>query len=903
MVGFVICNIVGLQHYSGTINGREMVGLVREPLNRFDKNAIKVINRRSLQVGHIERSVAAVLSPLMDNRTIRVEGIVPNTGRSGNRHKIPIQIHVFARLEMFDTIKSCFSREELQLISGDDVSFGLSEAMVVKEKKVGKADKSLDEIFKSLDDKKTKIVAMEPPKEVIKSELFLHQKEGLGWLFQRENSENLPPFWEEKNRKFFNLLTNYTSDIRPEPLRGGFFADDMGLGKTLTLLSLIALDKCTTFKRCSVGSNSSDLNTVEEISEVEDMLISSSTKKRKMGRVSEKGTGRRKQCKTEDTHVNGNLKGKSVDIFDDSLGDSCKKMTLIVCPPSVFSTWITQLEEHTVPGMIKTYMFYGNNTTTDLEEIKKYDVVLTTYSTLTMDSRSQNRVKNIEWWRVILDEAHAIKNVNSQQSRAVTALKAKRRWVVTGTPIQNSSFDLFSMMAFLNFEPFSIKSYWKILVQRPIARGCNKGLSRLQALMSTISLRRTKDDGLIELPPKTVETCYVELSVEERNLYDELEGEAKGVVQDYITNGSVLRNYATVLSIILRLRQICTNLALCPSDVRSILPSYNIEEFLEFPTDDISRLPFLLVLQIEVVAGMQVIISQEEIVPLDKGWDPINYGFCYSDLFLEINASNNPDLLKKLVAALQDGEDFDCPICISPPTHIVITCCAHIFCQACILKTLKRTKPCCPLCRHPLSQSDLFSSPLEPSADTGMTDSKNVTSSKVSALLTLLLALRDYNPTTKSVVFSQFQKMLILLEEPLKAAGFKLLRLDGSMNAKKRAQVIEKFQVPGPDGPTVLLASLRASSAGINLTAASRVFLMEPWWNPAVEEQAMDRVHRIGQKEDVKIVRLIAKNSIEERILELQERKKKNLARETSGLKKKNQTEVSIDDLRFLMAM
>ncbi|KAK3218076.1 hypothetical protein Dsin_012046 [Dipteronia sinensis] len=847
MVGFVICNIVGLQHYSGTINGREMVGLVREPLNRFDKNAIKVINRRSLQVGHIERSVAAVLSPLIDNCTIRVEGIVPNTGRSGNRHKIPIQVHVFARLEMFDTIKSCFSRGELQLISGDDVSFGLSEAMVVKEKKVGKAGKSLDEIFKSLDDKKTKIVAMEPPKEVIKSELFLHQKEGLGWLFQRENSEDLPPFWEEKNTKFFNLLTNYTSDIRPEPLRGGFFADDMGLGKTLTLLSLIALDKCTRFKRSSVGSNSSDLNMVEEISEVEDRLISSSTKKRKIGRVSEKGTGRRKKCKTEDTHVDGNLKGKSVDIFDDSLGNSCKKMTLIVCPPSVFSTWITQLEEHTVPGMLKTYMFYGNNTTTDLEEIKKYDVVLTTYSTLTMDSRSQNHVKNMEWWRVILDEAHAIKNVNSQQSRAVTALKAKRRWVVTGTPIQNSSFDLFSMMAFLNFEPFSIKSYWKTLVQRPIARGCKKGLSRLQALMSTISLRRTKDDGLIELPPKTVETCYVELSVEERNLYDELEGEAKGVVQDYITNGSVLRNYATVLSIILRLRQICTNLALCPSDVRSILPSYNIEA----------------------------------------------------------DASNNPDLLKKLVAALQDGEDFDCPICISPPTHIVITCCAHIFCQACILKTLKRTKPCCPLCRHPLSQSDLFSPPSEPS-DTGMTDgpsSKNVTSSKVSALLTLLLGLRDHKPTTKSVVFSQFQKMLILLEEPLKAAGFKLLRLDGSMNAKKRAQVIEKFQVPGPDGPTVLLASLRASSAGINLTAASRVFLMEPWWNPAVEEQAMDRVHRIGQKEDVKIVRLIARNSIEERILELQERKKKNLAREASGLKNKNQREVSIDDLRFLMAM
>lgn len=144
--------------------------------------------------------------------------------------------------------------------------------------------------------------------------------------------------------------------------------------------------------------------------------------------------------------------------------------------------------------------------------------------------------------------------------------------------------------------------------------------------------------------------------------------------------------------------------------------------------------------------------------------------------------------------------------------------------------------------------------------------------------------------------------MLILLEEPLEAAGFKLLHLDGSMNAKKRAQVIEEFGNPGPGGPTVLLASLKASGAGINLTAASRVFLLEPWWNPAVEEQAMDRVHRIGQKEDVKIVRLIVRNSIEERILELQDRKKK-LAREAFKRKGKDQREVSTDDLCILMSL
>lgn len=261
-----------------------------------------------------------------------------------------------------------------------------------------------------------------------------------------------------------------------------------------------------------------------------------------------------------------------------------------------------------------------------------------------------------------------------------------------------------------------------------------------------------------------------------------------------------------------------------------------------------------------------------------------------------------------MVEVLQDSDDFDCPICISPPTDIVITRCAHIFCHACILKTLQRTKPCCPLCRRGLTKSDLFSAPPSSSSDSENATSSSrarasPSSSKVSALIKLLVSSREQNPGTKSVVFSQFRKMLILLEEPLKAAGFKILRLDGSMNAKRRAQVIEEFGVTGQDGATILLASLKASGTGINLTAASRIYLLEPWWNPAVEEQAMDRVHRIGQKEDVKIVRLIARNSIEEKILELQE-KKKRLAREAFGTRSgKDRREVGIQDLRTLMSI
>ncbi|WCJ33312.1 DNA/RNA helicase protein [Euphorbia peplus] len=824
LVGFVIANIVGIRHYSGTISGRELVGLIREPLNPYDQNAIKVFNTRSIQVGHIEKSVAFVLSPLIDSRKVNVEGIVVNSRTAGNKFKIPCQIHIFARFQDIDFVKAGIMRAGLLLISETNASFGLSEAVVVKEKNKKGRLKNLDEIFKLVDEnvsKKGELGTLEAPGEIIRTGLFLHQKEGLWWLMHRENSNELPPFWEEKDGVFINVLTNYHVNQRPEPLRGGIFADDMGLGKTLTLLSLIAFDKVD-------SGNVSDGRRTCEVEEVSKF----DGKKGKRAR-SGKGTSGRKKQKSIDTL----LDDRSCDLL-------ASKTTLIVCPPAVFSTWISQLEEHTKRGSFNIYLYYGERTK-EAQELRNQDIVLTTYSTLASEeSWEDSPIKMIEWWRVILDEAHVIKNANAQQSRAVTNLKAKHRWVVTGTPIQNGSFDLFSLMAFLRFEPFSIKSYWQSLVQRPLSQGDTKAVSRLQVLMATISLRRTKDKGLIGLPSKTVETYFIELSGEERELYDQMEGEAKGVIQGYISAGSLGRNYSTVLCVILRLRQICNDIALCPSDLRNLLPSNSIEE-----------------------------------------------------------VSNNPELLQKVVAVLQDGEDFDCPICMSTPTDTVITRCAHIFCRACILKTMQRLKSCCPLCRRALSISDLFSAPPESSqSDNKEAFSSRNISSKVAQLLKLLTEARDKNPKAKSVIFSQFQKMLILLEEPLKAAGFQILRLDGSMNAKKRGQVIKEFGVAAPEGPTLLLASLKASGAGINLAMASTVYLMEPWWNPAVEEQAMDRVHRIGQKEDVTVVRLIARNSIEEKVLEMQERKKK-LAMEAFGQHGAKARQVGVDDLRALVSL
>ena len=122
----------------------------------------------------------------------------------------------------------------------------------------------------------------------------------------------------------------------------------------------------------------------------------------------------------------------------------------------------------------------------------------------------------------------------------------------------------------------------------------------------------------------------------------------------------------------------------------------------------------------------------------------------------------------------------------------------------------------------------------------------------------------------KSLVFSQWTSFLDLIEPHLAAANIPALRLDGS--TRDRQAVVDAFQASA--GPPVLLLSLKAGGTGLNLTAADHVFLMDLWWNPAVEDQAADRAHRIGQERPVFVYRLVTKDTVEERIVDLQQRKR-----------------------------
>ena len=156
----------------------------------------------------------------------------------------------------------------------------------------------------------------------------------------------------------------------------------------------------------------------------------------------------------------------------------------------------------------------------------------------------------------------------------------------------------------------------------------------------------------------------------------------------------------------------------------------------------------------------------------------------------------------------------------------------------------------------------------------GLLDKKHLSKSaaKLDAMLPMLEEVVDSGH--KALVFSQFTQFLGIVRDVLDSKGIRYEYLDG--RTRKRQERVDRFQQDA-DCPLFLI-SLKAGGLGLNLTAADYVFLLDPWWNPAVERQAADRAHRIGQQRKVTVYRLIAKDTVEEKVLELQERKKELVA-------------------------
>ena len=268
----------------------------------------------------------------------------------------------------------------------------------------------------------------------------------------------------------------------------------------------------------------------------------------------------------------------------------------------------------------------------------------------------------------------------------------------------------------------------------------------------------------------------------------------------------------------------------------------------------------------------------------------------------------------RLTQLLLDQCDDTCGKCQSPIREACVTPCAHFFCESCIMFDKK-----CPTCGERFSRAKLVtqenlragaalrqryggegkagkagkaagasssaaassssaSSSSAAAADATPLSERDRTlrsrSSKMYALLDLLRRWQRHDPTYKVVLFSQWTSMLDLIEDQLRVNNVRFSRLDGTMRAQTRRANMMNFA--DDPGIKVFLVSLKAGGVGINLTCANKVILFDPWWNPAVEEQAIDRIHRLGQTRQVEVVRFIVTKpdkSVEMRVVRLQQKK------------------------------
>uniref|UniRef100_A0A8C7CAH8 Transcription termination factor 2 n=1 Tax=Oncorhynchus kisutch TaxID=8019 RepID=A0A8C7CAH8_ONCKI len=600
----------------------------------------------------------------------------------------------------------------------------------------------------------------------IKVPLLAHQRQALAWLLWRETQKPC----------------------------GGILADDMGLGKTLTMIALILAQK------------------------------------------------KKQKEEEKDTKLEGWISKN-----DSSLVVS--QGTLIICPASLVHHWKKEIERHVKSSRLSIYLYHGPNRQKNAKVLAEHDVVVTTYSLVSKEipvpkddaekpSKDPEDVVRINteretvslppllrvaWARIVLDEAHNIKNPKVQTSLAVCKLRAKARWAVTGTPIQNNLLDMYALLKFLRCAPFDEFKLWKTQVDN----GSKRGGERLNILTRTLLLRRTKDQmdstgkPLVNLPDRTCEVHRLKLSEEEQSVYDVVFAQSRSTLQNYLKrhegdNGKkgdnsnpfdkVAREFGVsqadsvsssqqtqgptstvhILSLLLRLRQSCCHLSLLkktldPSELQGDGISLSLEEQLN-----------------------ALCLSTEPSGPDPKATVSLNGSRFASDLFEDTHESTK------------------------------VTSTASIEAQ-------------------------------------------------------------------KSVIVSQWTSMLHIVAVHLRRMGLSFAVIDGTVNPKRRMDLVEEFNT-NPKGPQVMLVSLCAGGVGINLIGGNHLFLMDMHWNPALEDQACDRIYRVGQHRDVTIHRFVCEGTVEDKISILQE-KKKDLAQKVLSGTGASFTKLSLADLRVIFGV
>ncbi|RYC58778.1 hypothetical protein CHU98_g7434 [Xylaria longipes] len=386
--------------------------------------------------------------------------------------------------------------------------------------------------------------------------------------------------------------------------------------------------------------------------------------------------------------------------------------------------------------------------------------LITTYQTVQSKykrhSSNSGSLFGHQWRRIILDEAHNIRN-KTVTSSAVSELKAVSRWAVTGTPIQNSLADICGLLSFLRFRPYdSTKSFDEDIIECFRRGNIEEGTRRLKALCQPIMIRRPK--SVIVLPTRQDLIKEVDFSADERQEYQKVEASFQKVACNADEFSSEAQGSMSAIQLINKLRLVC-NLGVC-START-LP---IGEQTNLTTPEIED-------------------SAETIIASEVALGSAGCEECH-------------EIIDILDTGITTG--------IAP--YAYYSQCCRLYCSS------------------------------------------------------------------LSVVFSFWTSSLTMAQKALTTAGIRCVRIDGSISLINREKVLQEFNED--EGIKVILVTISCGGVGLDLTAASRVHLLEPQWNPAVEDQALARVHRMGQHRPVVTIRYVMKNSIEESITSLKGKKR-----------------------------
>lgn len=501
-------------------------------------------------------------------------------------------------------------------------------------------------------------------------------------------------------------------------------------------------------------------------------------------------------------------------------------------------------------------------------------------------------------------------------SYSVRDIKADRRWALTGTPIQNSVDDMYSLFLFLRYRVCETYDEWKRRYKSKMegrhAATRERAFKRFQTVLGTVLLRRSKHDRIdgkpvIVLPPRNIEMVECEFSEDEKAFYASVEKNVMMSLKSFSLDGGNLPDMMNLLLLLLRLRQACSHPSLCQwsKNAGYVFTDAELDKvtgrtYKSLPKDVRDRL-YRDLAPADKPAQQICPICMEVIGGEDGVVTPCGHIFCLTDFEQWTTQHDSCPSCRELIADVRNVAGLTI---VRMEVHAL-----HRKQRQSQIKREAALKPQ-PMRKNGLDLSGFRKryrgessgalkeepaakrmvsakretpgtearddrsdvSNVEDVAPTSEEPSKKfVFSTKIQALLKLVDEMISKG-NEKALVFSQWTRMLDLVTVPLMERGIKFERLDGTMDASTRADAIENFKKRSDC--RLFLISLKAGGCGLNLTEASNVHMLDLWWNPAVEDQAIDRVHRIGQEKAVTVYRYKVSNTVEDKIVELQEKKR-----------------------------